>query len=89
MSKKIVIPVIAALVLTLMAGLAVSSTALAQGAGPLGRLLKARPVLGQVTAIGKSRFYGRDEGRDGTDFHRWMRTPAIAARTKPSWLSPT
>ncbi len=65
MSKKIVIPVLAALILSLAAGLGVNSRALAQGAGPLGRLLKARPLLGQVTAIGKSEF--SVEKKDGTE----------------------
>ena len=65
MTKKIGFPVVAAIVLALMAGLAASSTALAQSGGPLGRLLKARPVLGQVTAIGKSDF--TVEKKDGTE----------------------
>jgi hypothetical protein len=65
MSKKIVLPVLAALVLSLAAGLAASSQARAQGASPLGRLLKARPVLGQVMAIGKSDF--SIEKKDGTE----------------------
>jgi hypothetical protein len=64
MSKKIVISVLAALILSLAAGLAISNQTLAQGAGPLGRLLKARPVLGQVTAIGKNDF--SIEKKDGT-----------------------
>jgi hypothetical protein len=65
MSKKIVFPVIAAVLLSLAAGLAFSSQALAQGAGPLGRLLKARPVVGQVTAVGGSGF--SIEKKDGTE----------------------
>jgi len=65
MTKKIGFPVVAAIVLALIAGLAASSTALAQSGGPLGRLLKARPVLGQVTAIGKSDF--TVEKKDGTE----------------------
>jgi hypothetical protein len=65
MSKKIVIPVVAALVLTLIAGLVVSSHVLAQGAGPLGRWLRARPVLGQVTLIGKAEFTVKT--KDGTE----------------------
>lgn len=65
MTKKIGFPVVAAIVLALIAGLAASSTALAQSGGPLGRLLKARPVLGQVTAIGKSEF--TVEKKDGTE----------------------
>jgi Domain of unknown function (DUF5666) len=65
MSKKIVIPVVAALVLTLVAGLAVSRDVLAQGPGPLGRLARLRPVLGQVTAIGKSEF--TIQTKDGTE----------------------
>jgi hypothetical protein len=65
MTKKIAISVLAALVLSLVAGLAASNQVLAQGAGPLGRLLRARPVLGQVTAIGKSDF--SVEKKDGTE----------------------
>jgi hypothetical protein len=65
MSKKIDFPVVAAIVLALMAGLAASSTALAQSGGPFGRLLKARPALGQVTAIGKSEF--TIEKKDGME----------------------
>jgi hypothetical protein len=65
MSKRIGFPVVAAIVLALVAGLAASSSALAQGGGPLRRLIKARPVLGQVTAIGKSDF--TVEKKDGTE----------------------
>lgn len=65
MSKKIVIPVVATFVFTLIAGLVISSNALAQGASPLERLLRARPVLGQVTTIGEAEF--TVETRDGTE----------------------
>ncbi len=65
MSKKIVIPVVAALVLTLIAGVVVSSNVLAQGAGPLGRLLRAHPLLGQVTRIGTADFTVKT--KDGTE----------------------
>jgi hypothetical protein len=65
MSKKIVIPVFAAVVITLMVGLVVTSNVLAQGGNPLGRLLRLRPVLGQVTAIGKAEF--TVEMKDGTE----------------------
>jgi len=65
MSKKIVIPIVAALVLTLIAGLLVSSHVQAQGAGPLGRSLRLRPALGQVTDIGKAGF--TVETKDGTE----------------------
>jgi hypothetical protein len=56
MSKKIVIPIVVAAGLALIAGLAFSGVALAQGEGPLARLLAARPVLGKVIVIGDARF---------------------------------
>jgi len=64
MSKKIVIPVVAAVVITLIAGMVVNSSALAQAQSPLRRLLRLRPALGQVTAIGKAEF--TVETKDGT-----------------------
>jgi len=56
MSKKIVFPIVVAFVLTLIAGLVVSSSASAQSKNPLPRLIRARPTLGQVTSIGNGQF---------------------------------
>jgi hypothetical protein len=64
MTKKLVLTVVAALVLALVAGLVPWSDAQAQSGGPLARFLRARPVLGQVTAIGQSQFTIKT--RDGT-----------------------
>ncbi len=71
MFKKIVIPISVALVLTLTAGLFVNGSALAQDKGPgkgplgpLGRLARLRPALGQVTSVGEGEF--SIETKDGT-----------------------
>ena len=56
MSKKIYIPIAIALLIALLAGLWVSSDALAQGTGPAARLRGARRILGQVTAVGTDQF---------------------------------
>jgi hypothetical protein len=64
MSRKILLPVFAAAAITAIAVLVVSSTALAQGEGPLRRLRRVHPVFGQVTAISGQEF--TLEKRDGT-----------------------
>jgi hypothetical protein len=51
MFKKIYIPIVAALVVALAAGLLVSEPAYAKGPGLLGRLRRPRAALGQVTAV--------------------------------------
>lgn len=56
MSKKILIPMIAVLVVTLLAGVWAIGDAQAQGDGPLARLRRARPAFGQVTALGDNQF---------------------------------
>ena len=64
MSRKILLPVFAAAAITVIAVLIVSSTALAQREGPLRRLRRAHPVLGQITALGQDEF--TLEKRNGT-----------------------
>ncbi len=56
MSKKLLIPMIAVLVVALLAGVWLTGDALAQGENPQGRLRRARPALGQVTAVGENQF---------------------------------
>jgi Flp pilus assembly protein CpaB len=61
MSKKILIPIISALIVAMLAGVLVCSEALAQssnpgGGGRLKLLLAARRGLGQVTTIGEDQF---------------------------------
>ncbi len=65
MSKKIFIPISVALLVAIVAGLWVSTEAFAQEGGFLGRLRRARPVLGQVTAISSDQF--TIEKRDGKE----------------------
>jgi hypothetical protein len=71
MTKKILIPIVSVLIVALLAGVWVSSEALAQspnpdGGGRLKRLLAARKGLGQVTAIGEDQF--TVEKRNGETF---------------------
>jgi len=71
MSKKILIPIVSVLIVALLAGVWVSSEALAQsnnpdGGGRLKRLLAARRGLGQVTTIGEDQF--TVEKRNGETF---------------------
>lgn len=58
MSKKILIPVVAVLLVALLAGAWVSADVRAQGERPgaLARLRRARPVVGQVMAVTESQF---------------------------------
>jgi hypothetical protein len=57
MSKKILLPMIAVLMVALLAGMWVIGDAQAQGdTGRLGRLRRARPTLGQVTAVSDDQF---------------------------------
>jgi hypothetical protein len=65
MSKKIFIPISIALLVAILAGLWVSTEAFAQEGGFLARFRRARPVVGQVTAISGDRF--TIEKRDGKE----------------------
>jgi len=65
MSKKIFIPISVALLVAIIAGLWVSTEAIAQEGGLLARLRRARPVVGQVTSVSGDQF--TIEKRDGKE----------------------
>ena len=65
MSKKIFIPISVALLVAIIAGLWVSTESFAQEDGFPARLRRARPVVGQVTAVSGDQF--TIEKRDGKE----------------------
>ncbi|MDI6694332.1 MAG: DUF5666 domain-containing protein [Anaerolineales bacterium] len=68
MTKKIAIPMIAAMLIALLIGAWAFSDASAQGGSPLAELRRGRGVLGQVTAVADSQFTLQTRQGETRDF---------------------